>query len=33
MMNDTKGVMTWPDGSKYVGGYVDDRQEGEGMFT
>jgi hypothetical protein len=24
-MNDTKGIMTWPDGDKYVGGYVDDR--------
>ena len=30
MMNDDNGIMTWPDGDKYVGGYVDDKQQGKG---
>lgn len=27
------GVETWPDGSKYVGEYVNDLREGKGIFT
>ena len=33
MMNDNEGTMTWPDGTKYVGGYVDGKQEGHGTYT
>ena len=33
MMNDDNGIMTWPDGDKYVGAYVDDKQQGYGVFT
>lgn len=25
--------MTWPEGDKYVGSYVDDVQKGYGVFT
>ena len=27
-----KGVFTWIDGRRYIGEYVDDKKEGEGVF-
>ena len=32
-MHDECGTYTWPDGRIYVGGFVKDKKEGEGIFT
>lgn len=28
-----RGVLTWPDGSKYEGYFIEGRREGRGRFT
>ena len=30
---DGEGTFTWPDGRKYIGGFVKDKKEGHGLFT
>ena len=27
-----KGCLTWPDGRKYIGSYMNDKKHGEGVF-
>ena len=31
--NDGQGTYTWPDGSKYVGSWKNEKEHGEGTFT
>ena len=32
-MRDGKGTYTWPDGTKYVGEWKNDKFNGQGIFT
>ena len=32
-MNGECSTFTWPDGDVYVGGFLNDKKEGEGKFT